>query len=208
MVFCVWLFFSELKRPGIDRLPTDRESAELAAQKRNDARSAAAGAIVRGELWAESAFTFADLLWADSNGDRSSASELKSTIEEARTSLDRAVHYAPTRAGVWLLAADLGQRFGWSRPDPAEALRMSYYTGPNALALMPLRAKVATQLPALDGDLQRLAQRDLRLLLAHQDKPAIIRAYQAATPAGKHFIEEGIGETDPGFVKALRRGAD
>jgi hypothetical protein len=95
VVFCVWLFFSELKRPGIDRLPTDRESAELAAQKRNDARSAAAGAIVRGELWAESAFTFADLLWADSNGDRSSASELKSTIEEARTSLDRAVHYAP-----------------------------------------------------------------------------------------------------------------
>lgn len=202
-VFCLWLVFAELWRPRIDRLPTDRESAELAAGNRNEARRAAEAGIVRGDLWAEAAFTFADLLWAGSDAQ----CVLKSALEEARISFGQAIRFAPNKAGVWLLAADLGLRCGWSSPNPAEALRMSYYTGPNEMALMPLRAELAAQMPALEADLQQLAERDLRLLLAHQQKPAIVRAYEGATGSGKHLIEEAIGTADPALVDALRRGA-
>jgi len=93
-------------------------------------------------------------------------------------------------------------------PDPAEALRMSYYTGPSEMPLIPLRLTVAVHLDELgDSELQQFAQRDLRVLIAHQEKPAVVQAYQSATPAGKHFIEQALGETDPAFVDSLRLGA-
>jgi hypothetical protein len=207
-IFCLWLVFAELKRPRLDAPPIDREGAELVAPDRDAARSAATAGLVRGDLWAEAAFTFADLLWSHPHGDSAAGPELKTSLAEAHDNLDRAVRYAPTNAGIWLFAAELGLHYGWSSPAPAEALRMSYYTGPNELSLMPMRAQLATQLPALDTDLQQLAERDVRLLVAHQQQPAIIRAYLAATPSGKQLIEEVVGKTDPGFVEALRRGAD
>ena len=151
-----------------------------------------------------SAFTFADLLLADPGSNLA----LTQSLDPARGRLDRAIDYAPTKAGVWLLLAGLASRYHWSKPDPAEALRMAYYTGPNELPLMPLRAIVAAQMPTLDADMQQLARRDLRLLVEHQQKPAVIKAYQAATPTGKRFIEQALGEGDPSFVQSLRRGAE
>ena len=85
---------------------------------------------------------------------------------------------------------------------------MSYYTGPSELPLIPLRLTVAVHLDEFnDNELQELAGRDLRLPIAHQGKTAIVQAYQAATPAGKHFIEQGLGETDSAFVASLRSGS-
>ena len=198
----IWLLLAEFSRPGINSMPTASQTAALAAKQRNDATWAAWIGAIRGNLWADSAYTYSDLLWADSS------SELARSLDLVRSRLDRAVRYAPDQPGAWLLLAGLASRYRWLKPDPAEALKMSYYTGPSELQLIPLRLLVTAQLENLnDDELLQLARRDIRLLIAHQGRPTVIQAYQSATPAGKHFIEQAIGEIDPTFVEPLRGGA-
>jgi hypothetical protein len=84
---------------------------------------------------------------------------------------------------------------------------MSYYTGPSELPLLPLRSLVAAQLPALDDELQLFAKQDLRRLIARQDGPAIVHDYQFASPAGKQFIAQAVGEIDSAFRDSLHLGA-
>jgi hypothetical protein len=81
---------------------------------------------------------------------------------------------------------------------------MSYYTGPSELPLLPLRLRVASQLPARDAELEQLARRDLSVLIAHQQRAAVLQAYQEATPSGKEFIERAVGDIDPTLVGWLR----
>jgi hypothetical protein len=200
----IWLLLAEFSHPGINSMPTDSQSAPLAAKQRNDATWAAWIGAIRGNLWADSAYTYSDLLWANSSNN----SELTKSLDLVRGRLDRSVRYAPDQPGAWLLLAGLASRYRWSRLDPAEPLKMSYYTGPSELQLIPLRLLVTVQLENFnDEELLQLARRDVRLLLAHQGKPAVIQAYQSATPAGKLFIEQAIGEIDPTFVETLRVGA-
>jgi hypothetical protein len=199
-IYCIWLLLSELTRSGVIRLPLDPQTAAAAAQKRADARWAARWGVVRGDLWAESGYTFADLLWKSSKNDPT----FVQSLDLARSRLDRAVHYAPTNAGVWLLLAG----FAAQVKDTTEALRMSYFTGPSDISLIPIRTFIAAQMPTLDADMQQLARRDVRVLLTRQQKPAIIQAYHVATSAGKRFIDQELGEKDPNFAQALRRGAE
>jgi len=202
--YCIWLLFAELQRPKVFSLPTDRQSAANAAEYRVNARRAAWSGLIRGDLWAGVAFTFADLLWTGS----SSNLELTQMVGQARGALHRALSYAPARAEAWLLLAGLASRYPWSDANPAEALRMSYYTGPNDLAVMPLRTLFASQLPALDAEMQQLARRDVRLLDMHQKKSAILQAYHSATPNGQRFIEQELSESDASFAKSLRQVAE
>jgi hypothetical protein len=199
-IYCVWLLISELTRPGVIRLPIDPQTAAAAAQKRAGAGWAARFGIVRGDLWAESGYTFADLLWKSSKNDPN----LAQSLELARSRLDRAIRYAPTNAGVWLLLAGFATQLN----DVTEALRMSYFTGPSDISLMPIRTFIAAQMPTLDADMQQLARRDVRLLLTHQQKSAIIQAYHVATTTGKRFIDQELNERDPNFAQALSRGAE
>jgi hypothetical protein len=199
-VYCIWVLSSELIRPGVIGLPIDPQSAAIAAQKRARASWAADVGIIRGDLWAESGYTFANLLWKSSSGEK----EPVQTLALARARLDRAIRYAPTKAGVWLLLAGFASDFH----EAAEALRMSYFTGPNELSLMPIRTFVAAQMPTLDADMQQLARRDLRYLLKSQQKSAIIQAWHTATLAGKRLMEQELGERDPSFLQTLRRGPE
>jgi len=200
---CIWMLLAEFSRPDVNSMPTNSQSATLAAKHRNDATWAAWIGAVRGNLWADSAYTYSDFLWANFSNN----SELTKSLDLVRSKLDRAVHYAPDQPGAWLLLAGLASRYRWSRLDPAEAMKMSYYTGPSELQLIPLRLLVTAQLENLnDEELLQLARRDIRLLLVHQGRPAVIQAYQSATPAGKLFIEQAIGEIDPTFVEPLRGG--
>jgi hypothetical protein len=200
---CIWLLLAEFSRPSVERLPTDPQSAAVAAKQRVDATWAAWIGAIRGDLWAQSAYTYSDLIWFNSSDDI----KLNNSLDEARARLDRAARYAPHQAGVWLLLAQLGSRYRWSNPDPAEALKMSYYTAPSELSLAPLRSLVAAQLPVLNDELQLLVRQDLRLLVSEQNKPAIVQDYEAASPTGKRFIEQAISEIDPTLGASLRLGA-
>jgi hypothetical protein len=199
-IYCVWLLISELTQPHVIHMPVDPPSAAAAAQKRAQASWAARFGILRGDLWAEAGYTFAELLWKTSKNDPN----LSRSLEAARSRLDQAVRYAPTNAGVWLLIAGFAAEFR----DATEALRMSYFTGPSEESLMPIRTFIAAQMPTLDADMQQLVRRDVRILLTNQRKSALSQAYRISSPAGKRLIEQEVSEKDPAFAQALRRGAE
>jgi hypothetical protein len=200
----IWLLLAQFTRPGIDYLPTTVESAAVAAKHRNDATWAAMIGVVRGDLWSESAYTYADLLWADPGTNAAPAV----TLDQAHARLEKAIDYAPHQASVWVLLAGLAARYRWSDFNVTEALKMSYYTGPNDGALLPLRLRLAAQSETLDDtELQEFVRRDLRLLLASQRKSVVSETYDAASPAGKHFIQGAISEIDPPSLGLLRAGA-
>jgi hypothetical protein len=160
-------------------------------------------ASVRGDLWAESALTYAALLWPDSEG----GSAL--LANDARGIVERAAAYAPYDSGVWLLAASLGARLKWPESDPASALKMSYYTGPNEIDVIPLRLVTATQsAAAADNDIQRFLERDVRMILRRwpELKPALVAAYQDADPRTKRLLEGAVAENDPAFLPTMRAG--
>jgi hypothetical protein len=197
---CVWLLFAEFFRPGIDRLPTDPAAATAARNKRIDAARAAMIGAIRGDLWAESAFTYADLMWGDSGGG--------ANLAQARSSLNHALAEAPTQSSAWLMLAGLASRYQLTGIDAKEAVKMSYYTGPSELELMPLRLQIAAHSDAFnDIELRDSISREVRLLFTHQQKSAIVAAYNAASSAGRQFIEQTVGEIDPSAVNSLRAAA-
>jgi hypothetical protein len=172
----------------------------LAEFFRVEAKWAAEIGAIRGDLWAESAFTYAHSMQGDAGGDAKLARVL--------TSLDRALAYAPLQSSAWLMLAELASRYQLPGVDAKEALKMSYYTGPSELELMPLRLSIAAHSdPFNDLELRDSISREVRLLLTHRQNSAIIAAYNAAQPAGKQFIEQTIREIDPSAVESLRAAA-
>jgi hypothetical protein len=199
----LWLLLTELSRPGIDHLPINAQAAADATKQRNDAVWTAWIGAIRGDLWAESAFTSADLLWGNPDADQA-----KTALERTFAELDRALGYAPHRAEAWLLLAGLEQRYRSAKSNPAEALKMSYYTGPSEPALMPLRLLVAARLDALDDtEIQRFIRREMHLLLAQGQTSAVAESYAGASPTGRRFIEQAIDELDPAYRGLLRAGS-
>lgn len=200
---CVWLLLPELWRTGTDRLPTDPSSAAAAARYRSAAAWAASFGVIRGDLWAKSAFSYADLLWGDSGG-----ADLPQALAHARASLGHALKDAPHQSGAWLLLAGLASRYPSPSSNVTAPLKMSYYTGPSEQDLVPLRLRIAAHSSDLtDFEIRQFITRDLRLLLASRRQSAIVAAYDGASPAGKRFIEEAVGDIDPSAVKLLQAGA-
>ncbi len=174
------------------------------AKERDRAAWAAAIGAIRGELWAQSAFTYADLMF----GETEESGDVVRKLAHARVRLEHALNEAPAQPAVWLLRAGLGLRHPSLRFDIAEALKMSYYTGPSEQDLIPLRLRLAALSGAIsDVDLLPSIRRDLRLLLAQKQQSAIADAYGAASPSGKRFIEQILGDIDRAAVESLRTSA-
>jgi len=187
----VWLLLAELTRPGIDHLPADAASAAVAAKQRGLAAAAASFGIIRGDLWAESAFTYADLLWGDSG----SSAGLAPALERVRSRLEHALDDAPHRSAAWLLLAGLAARYPSLNVNASQALKTSYYTGPSEQDLMLPRLRIAAQSDFLnDAEIRQFTTRDLRLLLARNLKSAIDEAYNAGSPTGKAFIKQAVSQ--------------
>lgn len=200
----IWLLSSELLRADVVTLPTNVVVAATAAKQRDRAEIAAAIGIIRGQLWAQSAFTYADLMFAQDGGDIDATQQLA----RARASLERALNEAPVQAGPWLLCAGLGMRHPSAGFDVTEALKMSYYTGPSEEELMPLRLRMAVASGAMrDIETRPLVLRDLRFLLARKRLSAIAKAYNAASPPEKRLIEQTLSDVDRSAAESLRAGA-
>lgn len=205
-VQCVWLLLAQFGRPNINGLPTDAAFAAAAAKHRDAASWAALIGAIRGDLWAESGFTYADLLWAEKGV--SENADLTKTLARARVSLDHALDDGPHQSSAWLLLAGLALRFPSLGLDATEPLKMSYYTGPSEQHFVPLRLRTAAHSEKfVDIEMREFVGRDIRLLLAWKQKSAIVEAYNAASPAGRSFIEQSIRDVDPSAVNSLRTGA-
>jgi hypothetical protein len=197
----LWILLAEFSSPGIRALPMSSGEAAVAAEHRGEALWAARAAVVRGDLWAEVAFTYANLEWLDS------AQPLGEALDQAKASATRAVSLMPGNSGVWLMLADLSSRYRWQTPSPTECLKMSYYTGPHEEALIPLRLMVAGRLdPSADAVLADLFRRELETVMMDRTalRPAIVAAYEQATSQAQHLIEDVATHTDPAFSQTLR----
>lgn len=197
----VWLLSSELLRTDLVHLPTSPAAAAEAATKRDRAALAAAIGGIRGQLWAESAFTHADLLF----GNVEESAEVSRQLARARPSLERALRDSPAQPAAWLLRAGLGARYPSLDFNATEALKMSYYVGPSEDDLIPLRLRLAVKSRAItDADMLPLIRRDVRFLLARKQQTAITEAYNAAQPAAKRMIEQIVSDVDPSAAGSLR----
>ena len=202
----LWILLPELSRPGIAELPTDLVSAGSASVTswRDAAIWAARIGVIRGDLWAESAFTYADLLWDTSIDGAAPATEL----QRARKSFYRTLDEAPEKSGAWLLLAGLALHYPSIAQDPTAALKMSYYTGPTEKHLMSLRLRIAAQADAFnDFEVRQFVSRDLRMFLAQHQEAVIAEAHHVASPTGKHFIENVVSEIDPSALHWLQDAA-
>ncbi len=196
-----WILLAERHRLNHIRLPVDGKTATIALAEQDKIKQAASLAVVRGDLWAESAFTYGNLLWLDA-GDQLNTEALKT--------LTRALRYSPHRGDVWLMFAALANKYKWSGYQPSLLLKMSYYTAPNELALFPLRLNVSLHAKVVidDAELQDMVRRDIRVILTRAPalKPALVAAYRSALPQGKAFAERVISEIDPGYLGVVRAG--
>jgi hypothetical protein len=200
-----WIILAEYYHPGLIKLPVDRQTSLVLLPEQDRIKRAASLATIRGDLWAESAFTNSNLLWKESPTQDGSKEEIKQVQKE----LIRALQYSPHRGDVWLMMAAMEDRYSWPTHQPGSLLKMSYYTAPNEQSLFPLRLRTALRPSALqDVEVQDMAQRDIRMAMGKAPalKPALLAAYKDASPQGRSFVDRVVSEIDPTYLAALRAG--
>jgi hypothetical protein len=198
----VWIILPELIRPSPPAFPHDARSLSINSSERNRAGWAAKLALIRGDLWAEAAIEQSPELIRDVGSQKGAQSADQPGL--ARAAAEKAATLSPHDSRVWLLLAGLDCL---QHRKVSGALKMSYYTGPNEVALMPPRLHVATCSDAVDdAELQTLVASEIRLIITHEQnlEPVILAAYQDASPSGKRFIETVVGDFDPGLMATIR----
>jgi hypothetical protein len=203
-----WILVPERYQPNHISLPVDGKTAAVALAQQDNINKAASLAGVRGDLWAEAAFTYSGQLWIDQ------AMELGTTDRfstDALKPLTQALRYSPHRGDIWLMFAALAHQYKWSNYQPSLLLKMSYYTAPNELALFPLRLNLSLHAEGVldEAELGDMVRRDISLVLTRAPalKPALLAAYRSALPESKIFAERVIAEIDPRYLGIVRARA-
>jgi hypothetical protein len=198
-----WLLLVELVRPTLSGFPIVGSPAKAAVAPVGAAALAARIGLIRGNLWADYAGALAPDLSAASTGDDSPV--MLATLNRVRAAAVRAVELAPHESRAWLLIAAVDAHD--SSRNVAGPLKMSYYTGPNELSLIPLRLAITTRIPAIaEPEVQILAAGEIRTIITRKPelKQFLVAAYRNALPEGKRFIEGQVGELDPALMTSLQ----
>jgi hypothetical protein len=201
-VYSSWQLTIELLRPRVPYF-----LVEPAHTNAGDVRAAAVAArigLIRGDLWLDEALLASETSEPTGPGARSLP-----VLNEAREAATRSVQWAPQDARGWLLLSWLSAQLGLGSHQVIEALKMSYYTGPNDSALIPLRMDLAVRSTAIaDPDFQSLVAGELRSAMRElRLQQAILSSYRRASPEGKHFLEVSVGALDAAMVAKMRAGA-
>ncbi|WP_322513898.1 hypothetical protein SR870_12545 [Rhodopseudomonas palustris] len=203
-----WILLPEISRPPAIGFPSDQRHATVPRQHQDMALRSASLAAVRGDLWADAAFTHAGMLWTDPALELEAGDGRNAGIA---ASLLKALHYAPHRGDAWLMLASSCERLKLPACNVGALLKMSYYTAPDQAALLPLRLSQVLRLAALSGDdeLADMARRDIRFVLTRSTelRPALSAAYRWASPPGRRLVEQTVTPLDPAYLKNLRAGS-
>lgn len=201
----IWLLLPELSHSQLMLMPLDQEQATVARADQKRINHSASLALARGDLWAQSAFTYAGQMWADRAIDLDPGDHLSA---EALNSLSQSLRYAPHRGDIWLMFAAMAPRCGWRGYRTDALLKMSYYTAPNQIRLIPLRLSVSLHeaRPNDDSELRDMIRSDIDYLLTRSPslKPALIAAYNAASKDGKALVEQIVAQVEPTYLDIVR----
>lgn len=199
-----WFLAAELTRPSIVFFPTDQSEIENLTVYRDAAAIASRIGWPRGDLWVDYALTVdAEIL----SQIETAAPGAHGTSEVINLVTTHAATLAPYDARAWLLLAAINAKPGWKDDKILAQLKMSYYTSPNDIRLIPLRIQIATRSDSIaDEELQNLVGHEIRTIVARAPilKPIIATAYRRASPAGRRLIEAKLAEFDPEFLTELR----
>jgi hypothetical protein len=142
----VWLLTVDVVRPKISYFPTTEAGSSAAVTHSVAAGVAAKIGMLRGDVYTEYAITQRAEFLPDIDGATGTASH--GAIEEARAVASHAAALAPSDPRTWLLLAEVALHDS-SPQEISEILKMSYFTGPNAVALMPERLTLAARTAAI-----------------------------------------------------------
>lgn len=141
-----------------------------------------------------------------SHGDPAlAADDQKTELPAASNAFARALRSSPLRGDIWLMLAAASKQ---NSIQKAAMLKMSYYTAPNDLDLLPLRLSVALATDAVVRELEfrDLIKRDVSLVVTRRPaiRPALMAAYRSASAEGKIYLENLISELDPTYLDNMR----
>ena len=165
--------------------------------------------LVRGDLWADVALSYSELAWPPgrSISDAAAGGEL----DVARAAARRALEGSPHDARLWLLLAALDvQRerlLHQHSKETVDALKMAYYTAPNDRRFSSHRLMIAARSGvSADQELRPLVGNEIRLVLTRwpELKPAVVAAYEEASPAARTLFEDSVRVEDPKLLEAAR----
>ena len=199
----LWLLTVEVVRPKISYFPATKAGLSAAVTHSFAAGIAAEIGVLRGDVYTEYAITQGAEFLPDVEGTKGTAPHR--AVEEARTVASHAAALAPSDPRTWLLLAEVASHDS-SPQDISEILKMSYYTGPNAVALMPERLTLAVRTAAIkDPDLQDLVSREIRTIVTRRPdlRPALFKAYGEASSEGREFIDSRIRNLDQNLYLAM-----
>lgn len=135
------------------------------------------------------------------------ADEQQTALPAASNAFARSLHSSPLRGDIWLMLAAASTQNS-TRSNTAAMLKMSYYTAPNDLDLLPLRLSVALATDAVVRELEfrDLIKRDVSLVVTRHPaiRPALAAAYRSASAEGKIYLESLISELDPTYLDNMR----
>lgn len=204
-VLALWILIAELTSPRLSYFPSGPGEANAMSAARDSAATAAQLGVVRGDLWIGAAVAAATpLLFGTTASAPEQASQVD--VESMRALAERAARLSPHDSRIWLVLAGLDFRVDRNDPKGTETLKLSYYTGPDEISLMPLRLLIAVSSPAIfDEEVQSLVPLDIQRIVMQRPelKPAIALAYRNALPKGREIIEAALKETDPSFLATL-----
>ncbi len=200
-----WIVTLEALRAVSINFPTSERYAMVPRREKEQAIRSATIAAIRGDLWAESAFAEAGIVWTDQ------AFEIEASgARNAMTSMSllKTVRFAPHRGDAWLMLAATCERLKLRVCNVGALLKMSYYTAPDQMPLLPLRLAQALKTKDIsnDDELADMVRRDIRFALTQSTtlRPALVAAYRSASPAGRRLVEQIVTPIDSGYLTILR----
>ncbi|MGQ0444215.1 MAG: hypothetical protein ACT4O2_03565 [Beijerinckiaceae bacterium] len=202
-----WMLLPELLRPKPIGLTFDRAGAEVAAARRSRAVLAAELGAIRGDLWAEAAFTGARFMGIDRPAIRDWTSS--GQLARAKAEAEKALAFAPVNGAAWFFLAKLPAPSQEGENRVLTLLEMSYFTAPSSLDLAPWRLeRAATSSAFADKDFQAFIKTDIRLMLDRgpEYRQAILAAYRNAWPQNQPIFQSLVAAADPAMAQLLRSG--
>lgn len=203
----LWMLLPELPRPKPADLPFDRNGAGAAAARRSRAVLAAEIGVIRGDFWAEAAFTGARFMRTDRS--TSLGRTNSGHLARARANTETALALAPVNGAAVLFLARRPASSQDGENRVGALLEMSYFAAPSALDLAPRRLERAATLSALaNKDLQAFVKSDIRAILDRgpEFQQAMMAADRNAWPRNQPIFKSLVADADPAAAQLLPSG--